>query len=357
MRKLRGGSKPGRAAVVVPNGTLFGDGVAARIKARLLTDFNLHTVVRLPNGVFAPYTNIPTNLLFFDRTGPTQDVWFYEQPLPPGRKNYTKTAPLQFEEFADCLAWWPDRKPTDRAWSVPAAELLATNCNLDRKNPAAKADLDHLPPEQLVASHCREGTPHPGHHGRGEGVAHRRCSVSDNWPRVSLGNLLRESRDAVAVAIDGSYPNFGIYSFGRGLFAKEPISGAATSAATLYRAKGGQFVYSRLFAFEGAYGVVPDALDGYVVSNEFPLFHCDEAQLDVRFLSLYVRRRVIWEELARLASGLGDRRKRLHPSELFKHHMPLPADRRAAADRGARSMPWPPRSPRPAGSEPLPRAW
>jgi type I restriction enzyme M protein len=152
MRKLRTGSRPGRAAVVVPNGTLFGDGVAARIKAKLLTDFNLHTVVRLPNGVFAPYTNIPTNVLFFDRAGPTKDVWFYEHPLPPGRKNYTKTAPLQFEEFADCLAWWPDRKVTDRAWSVPAAELLANGCNLDRKNPAAKADLDHLPPEQLVAA-------------------------------------------------------------------------------------------------------------------------------------------------------------------------------------------------------------
>ena len=76
----------------MPNGTLFGDGVCARIKEELLKEFNLHTIVRLPNGVFAPYTSIPTNLLFFDRSGPTQDVWYYEQPLPEGRKNYTKTA-------------------------------------------------------------------------------------------------------------------------------------------------------------------------------------------------------------------------------------------------------------------------
>ena len=145
-----------RAAVVVPNGTLFGDGVCARIKEELLKEFNLHTIVRLPNGVFAPYTGIPTNLLFFDRSGPTREVWYYEQPLPEGRKNYTKTAPIQFEEFAPLVAWWDQpgpgtkRKANERAWKVPAAELLANGCNLDRKNPTAKEDITHLPPAQLA---------------------------------------------------------------------------------------------------------------------------------------------------------------------------------------------------------------
>lgn len=167
MRKLKkvGSSRrddrpapPARAAVVVPNGTLFGDGVCARIKEELLKEFNLHTIVRLPNGVFAPYTSIPTNILFFDRSGPTKDVWYYEQPLPEGKKNYTKTAPIQFEEFADCIKWWgkagqaTGRKENDHAWKVPAAELLANGCNLDRKNPRAKEDITHLPPEQLAAS-------------------------------------------------------------------------------------------------------------------------------------------------------------------------------------------------------------
>ncbi len=156
MRKLRkaprAGFGPARAAVVVPNGTLFGDGVCARLKQELLTEFNLHTIVRLPNGVFAPYTSIPTNILFFDRSGPTEHVWYYEQPLPEGRKNYTKTAPIQFDEFVDCLAWWDKRKKNDRAWKVSAKELLAAGCNLDRKNPSAKEDITHLPPEQLAAS-------------------------------------------------------------------------------------------------------------------------------------------------------------------------------------------------------------
>ena len=151
MRKLRRVPKGGRAGVVVPNGTLFGDGICARIKEELLKDFNLHTIVRLPNGVFAPYTSIPTNLLFFDRSGPTKVVWYYEQPLPEGRKNYTKTQPIQYEEFADCLKWWPKRKENERAWKVPAEQILANGCNLDIKNPNGKEDLEHLPPEKLVA--------------------------------------------------------------------------------------------------------------------------------------------------------------------------------------------------------------
>ena len=150
----------GRAGVVVPNGTLFADGVAARIKEELLTEFNLHTIVRLPNGVFAPYTSIPTNLLFFDRSGPTTAIWYYELPLPEGRKQYTKTKPIQFEEFAECLRWfktWP-RQENDQAWRVPVADVLhydengaLLSANLDIKNPNAAETLEHLPPEQLVA--------------------------------------------------------------------------------------------------------------------------------------------------------------------------------------------------------------
>lgn len=152
MRKLRRQPKPGRAGVVVPNGTLFATGVASRVKEELLREFNLHTIVRLPNGVFAPYTSIPTNLLFFDRSGPTSDIWYYEQILPEGRKNYTKTQPMQYEEFADLLTWWANRTENERAWRVPASSILANDCNLDIKNPNAAQDLEHLPPEQLVDS-------------------------------------------------------------------------------------------------------------------------------------------------------------------------------------------------------------
>ncbi|MBI5048640.1 MAG: SAM-dependent DNA methyltransferase [Deltaproteobacteria bacterium] len=153
MRKLRrpvGGKKPGRCGIVVPNGTLFGDGVCARIKEELLKDFNLHTIVRLPNGVFAPYTGIPTNLLFFERGRSTKEIWYYEQPLPEGRKNYTKTQPIQFEEFEDCIKWWDNRRKNGQAWKVKAEDIIANNYNLDIKNPNAKEDFEHMPPERLV---------------------------------------------------------------------------------------------------------------------------------------------------------------------------------------------------------------
>ena len=163
MRRLRkprtGNERGGRAGVVVPNGTLFGDGVAARIKEELLKDFNLHTVVRLPFGVFSPYADIPTNLLFFDRSGPTKDIWYYETPLPEGRKKYSKTNPMRFDEFADCLKWFQlkRRRETEHAWRVSADDLLIydesgslVSCNLDIKNPHSVDALEHLPPEQLA---------------------------------------------------------------------------------------------------------------------------------------------------------------------------------------------------------------
>lgn len=157
MRKLKRPPKPSRAAVVVPNRTLFEDGVAARIKKELLRDFNLHTIVRLPKGVFAPYTDIPTNLLFFDHGGPTKEIWYYEQPLPEGRKNYTKTKPMRYEEFADCLAWWNNREENEHAWCVSAEEVLKCDANgsplsinLDISNPNSSRPLVHVPPEILV---------------------------------------------------------------------------------------------------------------------------------------------------------------------------------------------------------------
>ncbi len=154
MKKLKrpgkGSERGGRAGVVVPNGTLFGDGVCARIKEELLREFNLHTIVRLPNGVFAPYTSIPTNLLFFDRSGPTKEVWYYEQPLPEGKKNYTKTQPIQFEEFRPILTWWKNRKKNGQAWKVPVKSIVKNGFNLDIKNPDGKEDFEHMPPERLV---------------------------------------------------------------------------------------------------------------------------------------------------------------------------------------------------------------
>ncbi|MBW3578790.1 MAG: type I restriction-modification system subunit M [Actinobacteria bacterium] len=153
MRRLK---TDGRCGIVVPNGVLFADGVGARIKEQLLDQCDLHTIVRLPDGVFAPYTDIPTNLLFFQKTGRTKEVWFYELPLPQDRRKYTKTNPLQFEEFEEAHEWWggshrEGRKETDHAWRVSIADIEDANYNLDITNPTAPGDLSHRPPKELVA--------------------------------------------------------------------------------------------------------------------------------------------------------------------------------------------------------------
>lgn len=133
--------KPGgRAGIVLPDGTLFGEGAKTRIKEKLLGEANLHTIVRLPKGVFNPYTDIKTNLLFFTKGEPTEEVWFYEHPYPSGAKSYSKTKPLRIEEFAPEKKWWNKRKENDQAWKVPIGTIKARGYNLDIKNPRAPDD-------------------------------------------------------------------------------------------------------------------------------------------------------------------------------------------------------------------------
>ena len=153
MRKLRrqgAGTKGGRCGMVVPDGVLFADGVGARIKEQLIHEFNLHTIIRLPNGVFSPYTPIPTNLLFFDRGGPTKGIWYYEHPLPEGRKTYTKTKPLRYEELAPILEWWKKRTESRQAWLVPIDRVVANGYNLDVRNPSRSFEDELASTDTLV---------------------------------------------------------------------------------------------------------------------------------------------------------------------------------------------------------------
>jgi type I restriction enzyme M protein len=169
--------KPGgRAAVVLPDGTLFGEGVKTRIKERLLTECDLHTIVRLPKGVFAPYTSINTNVLFFEKGRPTQEVWYYEHPYPDGYKSYSKTKPMRINEFAPEKAWWTDRKETEQAWRVSIADIKSRGYNLDIKNPNAPEDT-HEDPDVLLDRFVRE--------------------------RAKAAEIRGQLRDALAAALEG----------------------------------------------------------------------------------------------------------------------------------------------------------
>lgn len=146
----------GRAAVVLPDGFLFGEGMKTRLKEKLLTECNLHTIVRLPNGVFAPYTSIKTNLLFFTKGQPTKEVWYYEHPYPEGYKSYSKTKPMRFEEFEPEIAWWgsesdgfASREENEFAWKVSLEDIQVRSYNLDIKNPHQGEQVSHDPDELL----------------------------------------------------------------------------------------------------------------------------------------------------------------------------------------------------------------
>ena len=125
----------GRAGIVLPDGSLTGDGVKQRIRQHLLENCNLHTIVRLPNSVFQPYASVSTNLLFFEKGKPTKEIWFWEHDLPEGVKAYNKTKPIQKSEFDGLKKWWKKRKENEKAWKV-SIETIATNgYSLDIKNP------------------------------------------------------------------------------------------------------------------------------------------------------------------------------------------------------------------------------
>jgi type I restriction enzyme M protein len=149
MHLLRDG---GRAGLVLPDGTLFGEGVKTRIKEELLKTCNLHTIVRLPNGVFNPYTGIKTNLLFFTKGQPTESVWYWEHRYPAGVKSYNKTKPIKVEEFAELRAWWHNRQPHEQAWEVSVEDIARNNFNLDSKNPNVTDDA-HKDPAELLAAY------------------------------------------------------------------------------------------------------------------------------------------------------------------------------------------------------------
>jgi len=152
VRLLKAG---GRAAVVLPDGTLFGEGVKTRLKEHLMEECNLHTIVRLPNSVFRPYASIGTNLLFFDKGEPTKETWFYEHRVPEGQKAYSMTRPIRLEHLQPCIDWWGGAKRKGRfenevAWKVSAGDVKARGYNLDIKNPHAVAE-DHGDPDTLLA--------------------------------------------------------------------------------------------------------------------------------------------------------------------------------------------------------------
>ena len=153
--------KGGRAAVIVPDGFMFGtEGAKAAIKQKLLNEFNLHTIIRLPHSVFAPYTDITTNILFFDNTEPTESTWIYRLDMPEGIKHFSKTKPMELKHFDAAVEWWNNRRPIqvdgfDKARAFSAMEIRDGKYNLDLCGfPHTEEEIK--PPLELIADYQRK---------------------------------------------------------------------------------------------------------------------------------------------------------------------------------------------------------
>ena len=183
--------------MVLPDGFFFGEGMKTRLKEKLLEECNLHTIVRLPNGVFNPYTGIKTNLLFFTKGQPTEQIWYYEHPYPEGVKSYNKTKPMRFEEFQTEIDWWgseadgfAERVETEQAWKVSIDEIKARNYNLDIKNPHVGEQVNHDPDavaEKIcptATGDCPTARPAQNHSGRGP--QWRKCDVKEAFVKWKI---------------------------------------------------------------------------------------------------------------------------------------------------------------------------
>ena len=141
----------GRAGIVLPDGSLTGDGVKQRVREKLLKDCNLHTIIRLPNSVFQPYATVATNLLFFTKGEPTKEIWYYEHRLPEGQKSYSKTRPIQVKEFDPIKKWWNKREESDISWKVSIDEIVKRNYDLDIKNPTKEEEVIEYSSTELMS--------------------------------------------------------------------------------------------------------------------------------------------------------------------------------------------------------------
>jgi hypothetical protein len=290
MRKLKrqptACGRPARAGVIVPDGTLFNTGVAARIKESLCKDFNLHTVVRLPFGVFEPYTPIRSNILFFDASGPTTETWYYEVAIPDGRKKYSKTKPLRTEDLQGVATWWADRTESDSAWRVPISDFIAAGYNID------------FPQSESAGRESPGGSDRCDGHDQGKSRFDCRgneCDREDPGKNVMtsmrpIGELLVEENRLIDVLDDVEYACGGVRLHGQGLFVREYKLGVDLRKKFVQHVvKEGDVVYSTLFAKAGAFAVAGADMEGVVLSEKFPTFRLVSNDISLPYLTWFFR--------------------------------------------------------------------
>jgi type I restriction enzyme M protein len=273
LRKQRQGCRAGRAAFIVPNTTLFFSGVAARLRADLIRDYGLHTVVRLPKGVFEPYTDIETNILFLDQNIADGRVLFYRLQPPENRKQYTKTQPLRLDELRECIQLIRSRSDDSlRAWFVDAGTLQSDGqSNLDQHNPKDSVGLTKSP-----GSICTELLNNASRMNKRIQEAERSLQQIQelnqgrpNWTPIRLRDVLSRRKDPIEIKNGQKYKRITIRVKGRGIVLRDELDGSKIGTKRQFAVEAGQFALSKIDARNGAFGVIPPECDGAVITGNF----------------------------------------------------------------------------------------
>lgn len=303
LRRPKQGRGGGRAAVVVSDGFLSTRGVLGRVKEDLLDQANLHTIVRLPKGVFAPYTPIKTNILFFEYGAPTEDVWFYELSKPQGRQMYTKTKPLPYEDLNEVLEnWWSDRHETSTSWKVSATELAARGFDLDVVNPHRPVDAETQSPAEIID------------------LAHRGAStLVDEVSTLShrlrelpkpellalkpLSAAISQRKKYITIDDDTEYKLVTVSLHGRGLKPRGSKLGSEIKTKKQYMLQANDLVVAEIDAKMGGWGLVPASLAGSIVSGHYFVYDIDDAAINRRFLDWYLRSELPETDIQQFVKG------------------------------------------------------
>jgi type I restriction enzyme M protein len=331
MRKLRrvghGSTRGGRAAVVMPDGILSQEGVAGRVREELVTKYNLHTVVRLPRGVFEPYTKSSTSILFFDTSPPREFTWYHEIRMRSDIKAYCTTQPFRFEELMPCIQWWANREESEAAWKVPRTETANAGFSLNFRNPRAATAHRFSDPsdisDETQATFSKFLITAKKFSSRWASLLE--MISKDRRRPVPFSRITKQMERDEEVLVDKDYPVLAMSWYAKGLYIKHTKRGSEIKALKVYKVCDGDFVYNRLFAWKGSFAEAAKEHEGCYVSNEFPCFIVDRESVVPGYLWAYFAQPALWELIETLSTGTtSTSRLRLKEAKLNQFLIPLP---------------------------------
>lgn len=303
----------GRAAIVLPDGSIKGDG--GRIREKLLKECNVHTIVRLPETSFFPAT-VSTTLLFFEKGAATKDIWYWQHNLPMGQKSYSKTKPLEFYEFKKLIEWWDNRVENDNAWKVSISDIVDNNLDLKHPKIESETTVDVNITKENISKIIN-------------GIDHNLSSSfeiesNDKSEYLEIGTFLNRVKVPIEINDNESYKRVTIKTNHNGIFLRDIVSGSKIGTKKQFTISPGQFLLSKIDARNGAFGVVPEDLDNAIITGNFWTYEVNEKiVLSEWFLFFTQSHQFI--EICKTSSTGSTHRKYLNEYTFLTHKIKVPS--------------------------------